>query len=303
MTSTTQTKGNLTLISAHQPPATIQPGNPEMLGARSLEVMGLLQTTLDIAQQLELFARVANQSVPFDGLRFADSALRHDYLIGIEKAHQASYQLRDEEEDMGVLTLSRKRPFSEEELQRLENLLAGLFYPLRNARLYRHAVRAALRDPLTGASNRGGFHQAVRRDIELARRKQRPLSLIVIDLDHFKCINDRFGHSMGDRVLQEVTGVMRNTIRASDMLFRYGGEEFVILLSDTDLKGARLLAERLRRNIAALDRIDGVEVPVSASLGIAELTAEDDDGSLFDRADAALYLAKKKGRNRIESAR
>ncbi len=302
MTNATQTKGKLTLISAQTPPVTILPEKPELLGPRTLEVMGLLQTTLDIAQQLELFAQLATQSVPFDGLRYADSQLDHDYLIGLEKAHQARYQLRHEDEDLGTVTFSRTRPFDGQELNRLENLLAGLLYPLRNARLYDHAIRAALHDPLTGACNRGSFHQAIRRDIELARRKQRPLSLIVIDLDHFKRINDRFGHSMGDRVLQHTSRVLERTIRASDMLFRYGGEEFVVLLSDTDLDGARLLAERLRAAIAGIDTIDGVEVPVSASLGIAELRDEDDEGSLFDRADAALYLAKKRGRNRAEMA-
>jgi len=302
MTHTTPTKGNLKLVSAEQTPATILPANPEHLGPRTLELMGQLQTTLDIGQQLELFAHLANQTVPFNGVRYADSRLDHDYLVGIEKAHQAHYRLSIDDDELGNITFSRELPFREKELNRLENLLAGLLYPLRNARLYTHAISAALHDPLTGVCNRGSFHQAIRRDIQLARRKERPLSLIVVDLDHFKRINDRFGHSMGDRVLQKTTEVMEKAIRGSDMLFRYGGEEFVILLSDTTLDGAKLLAERLRESIAAIDRIDGIEVPVSASLGIAELNADDDEGSLFDRADSALYLAKKKGRNRVRAA-
>ena len=158
-------------------------------------------------------------------------------------------------------------------------------------------------DPLTGAMNRLALTESVVRDLSRARRNDRPLSLLMFDLDHFKHLNDRFGHQRGDAALMAVAAATRQELRLSDMLARYGGEEFVVVLPDTDKANARDTAERLRRRIEALkiDRGDGSVL--TASYGVAAFPADGADlDSLIARADAALYAAKAAGRNQVMAA-
>ncbi len=135
--------------------------------------------------------------------------------------------------------------------------------------------------------------------LELSRRKTSELSLIVFDIDHFKRVNDRFGHAVGDVALKNVAQTVEATIRSSDALYRVGGEEFAVVLNGTDNKGARLLAERIRQNIEALLFTNPKGLSVTLSLGVATLAADDTTRSLFERADEVLYQAKKTGRNRV----
>ena len=140
-------------------------------------------------------------------------------------------------------------------------------------------------------------------DVELrrARRSQMPLSLIMFDLDHFKEVNDRYGHLCGDAVLAAVGGRMRDVLRGSDLKCRYGGEEFAVLLPETDLAKGIEVAERLRQAVVDLDiPVAGAAARLSASFGVAELgTADVAIDQVLARADQALYRAKAEGRNRI----
>jgi diguanylate cyclase (GGDEF)-like protein len=159
--------------------------------------------------------------------------------------------------------------------------------------------RLAHTDPLTGVSNRRSLYAALRREMEAARRYGRPLSVILFDLDHFKLLNDTYGHNQGDAALRRVANTARAALRASDHLGRWGGEEFIVLAPETDLQQAAHLAERLREAIA-LDRPPGLP-PLTASFGIASCRPEDSPEDLLRRADDGLYRAKAGGRNRAES--
>ena len=161
------------------------------------------------------------------------------------------------------------------------------------------AERQARTDGLTGLLNRTAFFESGRVLVALARRHERPLSLVMVDLDHFKSINDRFGHSAGDAFLAAFAATLRATQRTSDVCGRIGGEEFALLLPETPAPAASLLAERLREAIGAI-RIPGIDAGgFSGSFGITELLAEDHDlDALVDRADRALYRAKAQGRDR-----
>jgi diguanylate cyclase (GGDEF)-like protein len=152
-------------------------------------------------------------------------------------------------------------------------------------------------DPLTGLANRRYFFERLEQALSLAQRHDHPMSLIVCDLDHFKQINDRLGHLTGDRVLEGLGHLLRRECRKEDLPARFGGEEFVVLLPETNARGAGAVAERLRTELACLELRDDGE-PVTGSFGIAEHEAGDDDGMLVGRADAALYAAKEMGRNR-----
>jgi diguanylate cyclase (GGDEF)-like protein len=156
-------------------------------------------------------------------------------------------------------------------------------------------------DLLTQAMNRRGFTRMAEREFERARRRDERLTIIMVDLDHFKAINDRFGHAAGDLVLASVASCCRAQIRENDLLGRLGGEEFAILLTDGNVDAAHMVITRLRKAIAAsrIASIKGV-VSVTASFGIATVdpAREELDAALI-RADAALYEAKNAGRNCI----
>lgn len=159
----------------------------------------------------------------------------------------------------------------------------------------------ATRDGLTGCMRRAHFLASAAQDFALARRRGAPLSCLMIDADHFKRINDQWGHPIGDAVLVSLADAIRSELRRSDTLGRMGGEEFCVFLPDTDLDGARVVAERVRQTISERQIETGDSaVHVTASIGIATLEADDQSPeNLIERADAALYAAKHAGRNRI----
>jgi two-component system cell cycle response regulator len=161
-------------------------------------------------------------------------------------------------------------------------------------------ARMALCDGLTGVFNRAYFDVTIEKEVARSLRSKKPLSLLLVDLDHFKRINDTLGHQAGDRVLAEVASILREQSRLSDTVCRYGGEEFAIILPETPPAHAPLVAERIRHRISNLQG----EVPVTVSIGIncAEKAENLIPESLFAGADAALYAAKRSGRNRCEMA-
>lgn len=174
----------------------------------------------------------------------------------------------------------------------------------RYKNLERQLTNLALFDSLTGALNRTAFHQQADKEFARSRRYYRPLSVIMLDIDHFKQVNDRYGHSAGDQVLQIFAEACQDVIRTTDLMGRVGGEEFAILLPDTPSKSACHLAERLRARITKYPYLAGdMLIEVTASLGVAELHADDHDFKmLLHRADEALYQAKHNGRNQVKLA-
>jgi diguanylate cyclase (GGDEF)-like protein len=171
---------------------------------------------------------------------------------------------------------------------------------LANLRNLAIAEHRALTDALTGLPNQRASHDVVRRMVAQAGRSLTPLAAVLLDLDHFKQVNDMYGHDKGDEVLAAVGATLTAGLRANDFAGRYGGEEFLLLLPDSDPEGARIVVERLRLTIAAIT-IKAVDLRVTASFGIAVLPDHAVDAStLLRQADRALYAAKAGGRNRVE---
>jgi diguanylate cyclase (GGDEF)-like protein len=165
------------------------------------------------------------------------------------------------------------------------------------------AQEQALTDALTGLLNRYGLQRSLARELSEARRYNRLLSCLMIDMDHFKLVNDRFGHSVGDTALQQAARVLTEVVRGSDLVFRYGGEEFLALLPETDLEGAAALAEKIRSTAAGRLFGDGEHAfNLTLSIGAASLSDGESGNDMIARADMALYQAKAHGRNRVESA-
>lgn len=157
-------------------------------------------------------------------------------------------------------------------------------------------------DGLTGVQNRRSLDEALARECDRAQRYRRPLSFLLLDVDHFKRCNDTFGHQAGDHVLASMARLLHDAVRQSDLVARYGGEEFALLLPETSLHNAARLAERLRTSIADLRLSwEGDPIPFTVSVGVASIEAESgaDAHALVAAADAALYAAKQGGRNRI----
>jgi len=177
-------------------------------------------------------------------------------------------------------------------------------------RLEEHAMltlfELTLRDPLTRAYNRRYFDRRLLEEFSFARRQCSPLSLLIIDIDHFKRVNDNFGHPIGDRVLELVASSIQRVMRPEDVLARYGGEEFVVIARHTSLNNAKVLAERIRRHVAALSiPLPRDTIQVTVSIGVA--TSSESAGcscrdELVAAVDAAMYSAKSAGRNRVCSA-
>jgi len=264
--------------------------DPAVLGALRQRLLGVLQTSLDLERVLQLFRQEVDTLVDLPGLAYRNAAEDVAIDLGEDQGHQVHYHLSQGDLRLGDLTFYRQERFQDSELGALEYLLGSLLFPLRNA----------LRDAVTGVGNRSALDRALVRELELARRTQQPLSLLMLDLDHFKRINDRFGHSVGDDVLRQTARTLGNSLRSMDMVFRFGGEEFCVLLSATGHEAAHIVAERLRAAVEAQSETAGaIPLPVTLSLGLATLRDVESPRCLLLRADRALYQAKAEGRNRF----
>ena len=183
-------------------------------------------------------------------------------------------------------------------------LASALARPLlRSLGVVESAAAEAEIDPLTRVANRRGFERALTLEVERAARYGRTCALVLVDLDDFKSVNDRFGHDAGDAVLGTLAHVLRKCTRNVDVPARLGGEEFALLLPETDTAGAVRTAERVRRELAATPTpiVEGEPVIVTASLGVATGGRDVTGAELLRRADAALYAAKRAGKNRVET--
>ncbi len=168
-----------------------------------------------------------------------------------------------------------------------------------------HLEHENVTDPLMGIYNRRYLDRSLSQEVAKARRYGLELSVMMIDIDYFKRVNDSFGHSVGDRVLQSLARLLDNSVRDFDRVFRYGGEEIVLLLPYTGIDGAMVLADRLRGWVEERVMVEhaGQEISITISCGISSFCPDsDDEGTLMARADEALYRAKRLGRNRVERA-
>jgi len=269
----------------------------------AVKISSVLQTTLEIEQLVTLFSQQIKPAIPHEGISYHNDPLGLAIHFGKKPKYQTQYRLLVNGEPLGEISLHREWDFSTEDNKVFEYTLCGLVYPLRNAILYRQALHAAHKDPLTGVNNRSTLEENLNREVKLANRYSRSLSMIVLDIDNFKAINDNYGHSFGDTVLVETIKRVLTCIRSTDITFRYGGEEFVILLSNTDIKGASHLAERIRLAVCETPISDDKnETLVTISLGTTELKSGEINANFFTRADAALYEAKREGKNQVRVA-
>jgi len=203
---------------------------------------------------------------------------------------------------IGFLTVDNIHPdaYGEAEINMAWTFAQTAAIAIDNARLFKQVHQLAITDPLTGIFNRRHFFELASREFERARRFSRPLTLVMCDIDHFKLVNDTYGHLIGDQVLHMVAERFKRHLREVDLLGRYGGEEFVALLTEVDCGRGQDVGERLRGAIEApAFHVEDQAVSVSISVGVADITDCPNLEILLDRADQALYEAKQSGRNRV----
>ena len=199
-----------------------------------------------------------------------------DYLvIEMQKVREHSHTLHDELEKHRTATETLSKKLEESEAK-------------------------ALVDALTNVLNRNAYNMKIGELVHEYKRYKEEWALLVLDIDHFKKFNDTYGHKTGDKVLKSVAATVSNSIRVSDHIFRYGGEEFVVILSRINKETTKNLSEKIRREVERDYFVDGDnELKVTMSIGAAIITPEDTEASLFERADKALYQAKQNGRNQV----
>ncbi|MEW6219191.1 MAG: sensor domain-containing diguanylate cyclase [Thermodesulfobacteriota bacterium] len=215
--------------------------------------------------------------------------------------------LRARSQVIGVLCLyvAEHQEPTPSQLNMLSAIANQLAMALENVRLYERIHHLSLHDPLTGLANRNMLQLRLAEEIKRASRFEEPLALAMLDIDHFKAVNDTFGHATGDAVLLELADLFREEMRASDVVARYGGEEFTILMPHTDLAQAQVALERLRQRVAEHPFRDAqgrpLPRPVTISIGLRQLPAGRTlpGAALLEEADRALYQAKAAGRNRV----
>jgi diguanylate cyclase (GGDEF)-like protein len=208
------------------------------------------------------------------------------------------------DEHIGLIALATRAPAHHSDPLLVKTIARELGGALRMATLVEESRRTATTDVLTGLFNRRAFLEWASRELNRAQRYDDPLTCVILDVDHFKQINDHHGHSSGDTVLAFLGRLLAKTVRTCDVVARWGGEEFVLALPSTPLAGALNVAERARRELsnAIIHSTRGDVVPVTASFGVAQLVAGETIEQLIDRADRAMYNAKSSGRNRVEHA-
>ena len=251
-------------------------------------------------------AEVERQRVPaVEDLHTRSVAISYEYQDGdvdpgAEPVHNGvAVPLPGEEGPIGMLAVFSRRDgysFDAGATSELERLAARAAPAIENARRFREARELADIDALTGLHNRRYFHETMSREVSRSRRYRRPLSLVVLDLDDFKAVNDRIGHLAGDDVLAEIGERMRSVVRTTDIACRIGGEEFAVLLPESGLGDAEQLYERLAAAVGASPV--GEAGDLSLSGGITHLHADDSPTTFFERADEALYSAKAAGKAR-----
>ena len=203
-------------------------------------------------------------------------------------------------ECLALVAGGRDIPFTPDEAELFRSLILQGEAALKNLELFEEVKSLAIRDGLTGLFNYRHFWELLAHEVEQSRRYQTPLALFFLDLDNFKIINDALGHSRGDVVLKTLADYLQGALRQADVVCRYGGEEFVVLLPKTPVDQALKLAERLRQKISQMTiPLPEQDVQFTVSIGVAGLTPEMDGEALVEAADAAMYRAKKAGKNQV----
>lgn len=259
------------------------------------ELVAELQTSLVIEDVLAIYAKFTKQLLNFSGLQFQSTLGTTQTSESETNSTPYIFDLAIGKEHLGQLIYFSKYPLGKAIEKKLRALHAALIYPLRNALMYSRVLKLATKDALTGLNNRSQFNDILLQKLENCRRYQRPFSLMLLDLDNFKHVNDNYGHQVGDDTLKEFSNVLCSSIRGTDTVFRFGGDEFAILIEDPAFTTNGVIAERVMRLVRLSSMLS--QYKVTTSIGFTMANNLDCENEIFARADKGLYKAKASGRN------
>lgn len=280
---------------------------PLTVAERLLSLHERLLGCVEVNLLLERFLGWAETHGMGEGLTYVseDPVATPSLNLGQGRHHNITYRLMLENASLGTLTLMRRERFSETELLIMEQAFTCLCHSLKVAFDLQSYQRQAMHDGLTGLLNRKSLDARLTQEVHRAQRHGTALTMMLIDVDHFKDLNDRLGHLSGDHTLRTLADTFALVTRESDLVFRYGGDEFVILLPSTDITSARCTAERIRRRLKDMPTAafflsdDSTHLRPELSIGIAQYVTGDAGTDVLQRADTHLYHAKARGRGNI----
>jgi len=257
---------------------------------RRLALMEQLQCTLELESILNIFAMEASKHFSFSGLYFTKDNERTS-IRGCKKGKaERHFNLKHNNELLGVLTYSINMPISFSTRKVLNELHQSLIHPIVNAIKYKEAIALAMQDSLTGLANRRYFDEQLKRAMHHANRHERQVGLVVADLNKFKIINDTYGHHVGDDILKSFAKALQASVRDSDSVFRFGGDEFAIIVEEASAESLNVIEARIQEAISHDEFL--TKYNVSCSLGYTFMRKDDDETSFFERSDQALYKQK-----------
>lgn len=259
-----------------------------------------LHEALDFYQLFDTLMSELKQLVSCDSIEFKDENTQSCLLNGTSGRHSCQYALKHEDRLLGDILITRNSQFSHEELEQIESMLAGLVQPLRNALRYQQVIRFAQRDELTGLRNSSYYHDIVELEILRAQRYKKPFSLLMFDLDDFESINQQYSQDGGDTVLVEVARRIEKKARDSDVVYRNGGDKFLVFLPYTNKTEATKAAKRIKSFVLEDScKYKDHDIAFTLSAGIVTVSYDDTASKLMTKVNDALLQAKKSGKNRI----
>ena len=257
---------------------------------RKFALMEQLQSTLELDKVLNIFAMDAAKYVDFCGLCFTQGNLSASILGSRQGRAERQFELKINNKFLGTLTYSINAPISLKNYKILNELHQFLINPIHNAIQYKKAMALAMHDGLTGLGNRRYYDQQIKRAMHHANRQQRQVGLLVCDLNKFKLINDTYGHHIGDEILKHFADALTSCVRDSDSVFRFGGDEFVVIVEDASEHSLHVIERRIQRALENGPLLS--KYNVGCSLGYTFMNRTDNENSFFERADKALYSKK-----------
>ncbi len=259
-----------------------------------------LQAKLDIHSIIRHFSSTLSHYIDHSGIQVMTTESKVVTIEGRYGHHRESVDLILDDEKFGTVILMGREPINKWSAIFFRYLARYLVYPIKNALLIQSLKMQTITDPLTGALNRTALEHDLSQEIEVAARYDSLVAVAMLDIDHFKRVNDTYGHAAGDRILTGVAKQIQKQIRSADSLYRYGGEEFTLLMRNTSLENAKNKLESILDNIGNGDWNDvDPELKITLSAGVTIWDGEEHGKALIKQADQALYYSKSNGRNQV----
>ncbi len=268
---------------------------------RQLEFNALLHRKLDLERLFECLLTEGQSFVKFDGLQYVAADRGADIMLGFTRQYRQRFELKLGDRSLGEILLMRSRAFTPRDERDAERLVESLIYPLENALEHFEVLMKAMTDSTTGLRNQRALDELLPREIRLVRRVEQPLSIMLLSVDHLDSISEDHGAKVGDEAWHTVAETLAERLRQSDLIFRTDSDAFCIILNQTDMEGALILAERLRQAVDHCVSFDNVQFVLTASAGVTELAAGDNAQSLMSRTREALVVARRAGPNQVRA--